>query len=56
VQANAPWDFVLSDKRTVQLGSFFPPTKGVYTISSNNPNAAVADFVGTMAYALRIRI
>lgn len=56
VQANAPWDFVLSDKRTVQLGSFFPPTKGVYTISSNDPGASVADFVGTRAYALRVRI
>ena len=56
VQANPPWDFVLSDKRTVQLGSFFPPTKGVYTVSSNDPNAAVADFVGTIAYALRVRI
>jgi hypothetical protein len=54
-QANPPWDFVLSDKRTVTLGSFTPPTKGVWTVSSNDPTAAVADSIAALAYALRVR-
>lgn len=54
--ANAPWDFVLSDARRVQLGSLTPPSRGTWTVSHGSlATPAIADKVEALGLAVRLR-
>lgn len=52
-----PFDLVLSDARAITLGSFTPPSIGVYTVSHGaDANAAIADRVEPFGYAVRLEV
>ncbi|MEY3161455.1 MAG: hypothetical protein RIT25_1446 [Planctomycetota bacterium] len=54
--ANAPWDFVLSDARRVQLGTLTPPSRGTWTVSHGSlATPAIADRVEALGFAVRLR-
>lgn len=55
--ANPPWDFALSDLRTVALGSLNPPPIGTWAVSHGSSHtAAVADLVEPFGYAVRLKL
>ncbi len=54
--ANA-FGFVLSDARDITLGSYAPPTIGVYSVSHGaDAEAGIADKVEPFGYALRVEL
>ncbi len=55
--ANAPWNLVFSDKRTVTLGTLSPLSEQMFTVShSGSATAAIADKVAVFGYAMRVRM
>ncbi len=54
--ANPPFGLVLSDRRTVQLGSLNPRARGMYMVASTtSATAPFADFAGELVLAVRLR-
>ncbi len=52
-----PFDLVLSDARAITLGSFTPPSIGVYSVSHGaDANATFADRVEPFGYAARLEV
>jgi hypothetical protein len=55
--ANQPWNLVLSDKRTVTLGTLTDPSIGVWLASNkDSASASIADTLRTFGFAARIGI